>query len=160
MDETPNKGVLSTQSLTPASSGTLTTVAKIMLTTSGTYGIGNADLDLDIFTDAGYQPVRNNAYLLELTDKFASSPGASNLYNFDLQTGNAVRIANIISSGFHLRFTNIAAAPANPPYVWTGGQKHQLGHARQLEYQRDTRRRHERVHPRPRLRGAPSAHRE
>jgi len=120
VDETPNNGVLSIQSQTPASSGTLTTVAGITLTTSGTYGIGSADLDLDIFTDAGSQPARNFAYLLELTDKLSSRPGTANLYNFDLSTGNAVRINNIISGQIPLRFTNIAAAPANPPAVWTG----------------------------------------
>ena len=120
VDETPNNGVLSIQSQTPASSGTLTTVAGITLTSSGTYGIGSADLDLDIFTDAGAQPARNFAYLLELTDKFSSRPGTANLYDFDLSTGNAVRINNIISGQIPLRFTNIAAAPANPPAVWTG----------------------------------------
>ena len=121
VDETPSNGVLSTQRLTPAASGTLTTVAPITLITSGRYGIASADLDLDIFTDAGYQPARNNAYLLELTDKFSGKPGTANLYNFDLKSGDAVRIDNIISgTTAPLRFTNIAAAPANPPYVWTG----------------------------------------
>ncbi|MEJ7667113.1 MAG: DUF4394 domain-containing protein [Hymenobacter sp.] len=123
VDETPNNGVLSTQSLMPAASGVLTATDSIKVKASPTataYGIGSANFDLDIFTDAGYQPVRNNAYLLELTEPLANSAGASNLYNFDLQTGFAVRIGNIAPGGGALRFTNIAAAPANPPFVWTG----------------------------------------
>ena len=121
VDETPNNGVLSTQSLTPSASGTLTTLAGITLTTSGTYGISSADFDLDIFTDQTKPGAPNTAYLLELTDRFSGKPGTANLYNFNLSTGNAVRIDNIISgTTAPLRFTNIAAAPANPPYVWTG----------------------------------------
>ena len=120
VDETPNNGVLSTQSLA-GGSGTLTTVAGITLTTSGTFGIGSADLDLDIFTDQTKPGAPNTAYLLELTDKFSGKPGTANLYTFNLSTGNAVRIDNIISGNIApLRFTNIAAAPASPPYVWTG----------------------------------------
>lgn len=121
IDQTPNNGVLATQSIVATgtvTTGTLTAQANISLTgTSGTFGIGDANFDLDIYTDPTTK--QNSAYLFELTGPTAGSKGSSNLYSLNTSTGNAVRLGNIVGASV-LRYTNIAAAPAPAPDVWTG----------------------------------------
>ncbi len=121
VDQTPNNGILATQSIVANSTttnGTLTAVGNLTLTgTSGTFGIGDSNFDEDIYTDPSTK--QNTAYLLELTGPTAGSKGSSNLYSLNLGTGNATLLGNI-TGGTPIRFINIAAAPAPAPYVWTG----------------------------------------
>ncbi|WP_198172515.1 DUF4394 domain-containing protein [Hymenobacter ginkgonis] len=123
LDQTPNNGVLATQSTVsapPITNGTLTAVAGVTLAASATatsFGIGDATFDLDVFTDPNTRI--NTAYLLELTGPTAGSPGSSNLYTLDLGSGRATLLGNIIGR-VGLRFTNIAAAPTPGLSLWTG----------------------------------------
>jgi hypothetical protein len=121
VDQTPNNGILATQSIVAnanTTNGTLTAISKLTLTsTKGSYGIGDSNFDVDIYTDPSIK--QNTAYLLELTGPTAGSVGSSNLYTLNLANGNATLLGNIIG-GTPIRIINIAAAPASAPSIWTG----------------------------------------
>ena len=120
IDVTNTNAVLSTQ--VPPNNGQLNTVANVAFTIpgQGTFPITSPTIGLGL--DTYYTGSANSAYLVEARYQDNTNPVAdrftSNLYSFDLTTGNATRLGNI-AGGVPIYFADIAVAIAQP-YTWLG----------------------------------------